>query len=59
MNKKAGNNGFSSLEYAVFIAIVILALVSMSAYITRAISGKIRASGDVFGYGRQYTPPAP
>ena len=57
MNKKAGNKGFSSLEYAVFIAVVILALVGMAAYFTRAISGKMRSSGDVFGYGRQYTPP--
>ena len=57
MNKKAGNNGFSSLEYAVFFAVVILALVGMTAYFTRAISGKMRSSGDVFGYGRQYTPP--
>jgi len=43
-----------SLEYAATIAIVVAALLAMSIYLTRAISGKMRSSGDVFGGGRQY-----
>lgn len=47
--------GFSTLEYAAFIAIFIAALLGISTYITRAICGRMRSSADVFGYGRQYT----
>jgi len=53
MNKKA-SRGMLSLEYAAMIAIVVVALVTMSIYVTRAVSGKMKASGDVFGRGRQY-----
>lgn len=51
------NKGMLSLEYAAFIAILIVALLAMSVYIRRAICGKLRDSGDTFGYGRQYSPP--
>ena len=50
------NKGMSSLEYAVVIAIIVAALLGMSVYIKRAICGKMRESGDAFGYGRQYSP---
>lgn len=48
--------GALAIEYAVLIAIVVAALIGMSAYIKRALSGKWRQAGDAFGYGRQYEP---
>jgi len=53
---KIKNKGMLSLEYAVFIVILIAALVAMAVYMRRAICGKMRESGDTFGYGRQYVP---
>ena len=50
------SGGFSSLEYAVLIAIAAAAFVGMSLYTMRALSGRFRQVGDVFGYGRQYDP---
>ena len=52
MRKKAPK-GILSVEYAAMIAICVAALVVMSIYVTRAVSGRMRASGDVFGGGRQ------
>lgn len=46
--------GSLSIEYAVLIAIVVAALIVMSLYIKRTLSGKWRQVGDGFGYGRQY-----
>jgi Flp pilus assembly pilin Flp len=43
-----------SLEYAILIAVVVAALVGMSAYVKRTISGKWREAADTFGFGRQY-----
>jgi Flp pilus assembly pilin Flp len=54
MNKKIGLKGTFSLEYAVLIVILITALLAASTYIQRAICGRLRTSGDVFGGGRQY-----
>jgi Flp pilus assembly pilin Flp len=53
MHKKA-SRGALSIEYAVMIVVAVAALVAMSIYLTRAISGRMKASGDVFGGGRQY-----
>lgn len=53
MNKKT-SRGVLSIEYAAMIVVVVAALVAMSIYLTRAISGRMRASGDVFGGGKQY-----
>lgn len=50
-------SGLSSVEYAFCILVVILALVGMSIYLSRAFCGRFRSSADVFGYGRQYQPP--
>lgn len=44
------------IEYAVFILVIVLAAIAMQDYLKRAISGKWKASADVFGYGRQYEP---
>lgn len=41
--------GQSAIEYAVLIAVVVLALVTMQIYIKRGISGKLRAAADSVG----------
>jgi Flp pilus assembly pilin Flp len=46
-------NGFTSLEYAFLIAILVAALIGMSLYFQRALSGKWRDAGDNLGFGRQ------
>jgi len=46
--------GASIIEYSLVIAAVAVALIGMSIYLKRAISGKWKQSIDVFGYGRQY-----
>ena len=51
--------GQTTLEYAAMVAIVAGALLAMSFYIKRALSGRWRAVGDTFGYGRQYEPNPP
>lgn len=48
--------GFLSIEYTLLIAILVGALIGMSVYLRRSISGKWRTVADVFGYGRQYQP---
>lgn len=48
------NKGYLSIEYALLIAIVVAAIISMTVYFRRALSGKWRDVGDSFGYGRQY-----
>ena len=44
------------IEYAVFILVIVLAVIAVQDYLRRAISGKWKASADAFGYGRQYQP---
>lgn len=51
-----GTRGQAAVEYAVLVAIVVAALISMAVYTKRALSGKWRDVGDRFGYGRQYEP---
>jgi len=51
------NNAFSLLEYAILIAIIVAALIGMSVYLRRSLSGKWRTFIDyTFGKGRQYDP---
>jgi hypothetical protein len=52
-----GKKGTFSLEYAAVIVIFVAALLTISVYIRRAICGRLKASGDVFGGGRQYQYP--
>jgi len=48
---------FSSLEYAILIAIIIAASLAMAFYIRRSLAGKWRSHTDeTFGQGRQYDP---
>ena len=48
--------GFLTLEQALLVTVVVAALIAMSVYIKRAISGRFRNVGDSFGFGRQYEP---
>ena len=48
--------GSMSMEYAVFIVVVVSAIVGMAVYTKRALCGRWRTVGDVFGYGRLYEP---
>lgn len=54
-NYKA-KKAFSTLEYAVLIAVTVAALITMSVYIKRAVSGRFKDTADSFGFGRQYDP---
>jgi len=49
--------GISTIEYAFLFIIIVAALLGMSIYFKRAISGRWRGSvDDSFGHGRQYDP---
>ena len=55
----ATRRGQSTLEYAVLIAVVIGALISMQIYLKRGTQGKLRSAGDQIGeqfdpYGTLY-----
>jgi len=52
MNKKKYQ---SILEYTVLIAVCVLALIFMFAYIRNSISGRWRQAADVFGQGEVYS----
>ena len=54
-NYKA-QRAFSTLEYSLLIAVAIAALITMSVYIKRAVSGRFKDTADSFGFGRQYEP---
>jgi Flp pilus assembly pilin Flp len=47
---------FLAIEYTILIAVLIAALIGISVYLRRAISGKWRDAADTFGFGRQYYP---
>jgi hypothetical protein len=49
-------NGQSTLEYAVFIIIVLTVMFVMQKYIVRAFSGRWKGVGDSWGHGRVYSP---
>jgi Flp pilus assembly pilin Flp len=45
--------GASTIEYAILMLVIVLAVTAIFSYTKRAICGKMRESADVFGYGRQ------
>ena len=49
-------HGWLAIEHAVVVAVVIAAVLGMSIYVKRALSGRWRDAGDTFGHGRQYEP---
>ncbi len=53
MNNK---KGFSAIEVAATIVIILLVLVSFRGYIQRGFAGRWKAVGDVFGQTKQYDP---
>ena len=54
--RPSASQGQFAIEYAVVVAVVVAALLSMAVYVKRALSGRWRQTGDVFGHGRQYEP---
>ena len=50
------SRGSSMAEYAVLIAVVVAAVVSMAVYLKRAVDGKYREVGDAFSGGKQFEP---
>lgn len=54
ISKKKKRKGQSTLEYAVLIAIVVGALITMQIYIKRGIQGRLRSSSD--DIGEQFSP---
>jgi Flp pilus assembly pilin Flp len=49
--------GITMIEYSLIVAVAAAAILGMSVYIKRAVSGRWRQSVDTFGYGRQYDAP--
>ena len=49
--------GLSIIEYAVLIALVAAAVVTMQRYLVGALGGKWREAGDTFGGGQLCGPP--
>jgi len=52
--RSLNEKGFSVVEYAVLIVIVITGLFMMRGYIQRAIYGNWQQAGQSFAFGRQY-----
>ena len=48
--------GISTVEYSVWMAVMVATLIGMSVYAMRALCGRWRVIGDSFGTGRQYEP---
>ena len=55
-NGLSKQKGMSVVEYSLLIALVVAMLLAMKDYLHRAVSGRWRQAGDVFGFGRQYQP---
>jgi len=53
MRNKALIKAVSIIEYCALVAILTGALIGLSVYLKRGISGHWRQAGDVFGFGRQ------
>ena len=53
---RKAQRAFSTIEYALLIAVAVAALITMSVYIKRAVSGRFKDTADSFGFGRQYEP---
>ena len=48
--------GFSTIEYALLLVIVVAALVGVQRYLKAGLMGRWKASVDVFGQGQQFEP---
>lgn len=56
IKRRLGLKANLSIEFALLIAIVVVALLGMSVYLKRSLYGKWRGAADSFGFGRQYEP---
>lgn len=54
MRKWLKKNGQSTLEYAVLIVVIIIALIAMQTYLKRGVQGRMRESTDQIG--EQFSP---
>ncbi len=52
-NKSFRQKGVSIVETSMLLVIVIAVLLVMQIYVKRAINGRWKEAGDVFGFGRQ------
>ncbi len=57
MIKMRNRRAMSIVEYGAMIAVLVGALVGLSIYLKRSISGHWRQTADVFGFGRQARAP--
>jgi len=55
-NKEYRSEGQSIIEYAMFIAVVVLALLAMQVYLKRGLQGKIRETANQISDGVLYNP---
>jgi Flp pilus assembly pilin Flp len=56
MRVRALGKAQSILEYVAVIGIIAAVLIVMGVYYKRAVQGRYRQAGDVFGGGEQYQP---
>ena len=49
-------NSFAFIEYIVLLLILMATFLTFKDYFLRALAGKWKATGDQFGYGRQFHP---
>lgn len=48
--------GYIALEYAVLVAVLVAALLTMQIYMKRGFSGRLRAAADAISQGQGYAP---
>ena len=53
---KLRSKGWTTLEYAVLISVIMAAIFAMQVLLRNAISGKWKSSADSIGGGMQYEP---
>ncbi|MCR4337127.1 MAG: hypothetical protein NUV91_04900 [Candidatus Omnitrophica bacterium] len=55
-NRHLSSRASSLAEYMALFLMIVAALYVIQSYVVRGISGRWKATGDTFGYGRQYDP---
>jgi Flp pilus assembly pilin Flp len=54
MWNRKNNKGITTLEYAIVLAVIFVALFAMQRFLQRVVMGKWKSVGDSFGYGILY-----
>ena len=49
-------HGASTIEYTMMIVVLLAAIIVMQKYILRGFVGRWKATGDTYGFGRQFNP---